>query len=243
MRVLLLSDIHANIAALEKVLTHAPAYDAVWCLGDVVGYGPAPNECVARLRGLNALTLSGNHDQATLGKLALGEFRPNARAALEWTIRVLTSEAREWLLAREPLHLLPQYNLTLVHASPRAPVWEYIDSDEIALANFSHFESAFCFFGHTHRPLAYRLREAERILRVEYLPERRLYLMQPKLMLNPGSVGQPRDGDPRAAFALYDTDAQTLMHYRLEYDIAATQRAMVNAGLPHRLIARLADGA
>ena len=243
MRVLLVSDIHSNMVALETILQHAPAYDAVWCLGDVVGYGPFPNECVARLRGLNALTLTGNHDQAALGKLPLSEFREGARAALEWTKRVLTSESSDWLAAHVPMLTLPEHHLTLVHGSPREPLWEYIGNDKLALENFALFDTQFCFFGHTHRPIAYRLREREKIFRAEFLPESGKYALQPKLLLNPGSVGQPRDGDPRAAFAIYDTDAQWLTHHRLEYDIGAVQRAMRNVGLPPRLIARLAQGA
>jgi predicted phosphodiesterase len=243
MRILVLSDIHANSVALETVLTTAPAYDAVWCLGDVVGYGPAPNECIARLRGLNALTLMGNHDRASLGDLPLEQFRDVARTALEWTQRVLTPENRAWLATRTGKQVLPEFGITLVHASPREPIWEYIEDRNAALANFPFFDTLFCFFGHTHRPLAYCLRVQERILRVQALPERQPYLLQPKLLLNPGSVGQPRDGDSRAAFALYDTDTQTLISYRYPYDIAATQRAMAAAGLPYALIARLAQGA
>lgn len=243
MRVLLLSDIHANIVALEAVLSTAPGYDAVWSLGDVVGYGPAPNECVARVRGLNALALEGNHDLAVLDRVSLSEFRETARTALEWTQHVLTPESREWLAACEPRKIMPQYDLTLVHGSPREPVWEYIENDQIALENFPFFDTSFCFFGHTHHPIAYRLRTPERILRVQFLPENQPFMLQPKLLLNPGSVGQPRDGDARAAFAIYDTDAQIVTHHRTEYDIAATQRAMRNAGLPYRLIARLEHGA
>lgn len=243
MRILLLSDIHANIIALETVLAHAPAYDAVWCLGDVVGYGPAPNECVARLRGLDALTLKGNHDEAVLGNLPLSQFRGSARQALGWTARVLSNENCEWLQTLVPKRVLTEYDVTLVHASPREPIWEYIEDQDLALENFPHFDTSFCFFGHTHQPVAYRLRAAERILNVDYLPERHPYQLLPKLLLNPGSVGQPRDGDRRAAYALYDTGSQILTHYRIEYNIAATQRAMADAGLPHSLIDRLAQGA
>lgn len=243
MRVLLLSDIHANTVALEKILMHAPAYDAVWCLGDVVGYGPFPNECVARLRGLNALTIMGNHDRAALGDISLDAFRGTARAALEWTRRVLVEESCAWLRALPVKQNLPQYNLTLVHGSPREPTWEYIDTDQIALDNFAYFETAFCFFGHTHRPIAYRLLESQQRFLVASLPEIQPYLLQPKLMLNPGSAGQPRDGDPRAAYAMYDTGTQILVHHRIEYDVASVQRAMANVGLPARLIARLAQGA
>jgi predicted phosphodiesterase len=243
MRVLLLSDIHSNRVALETILSNAPAFDAVWCLGDVVGYGPMPNECVARLRGLHALTLTGNHDQAVLGNVPLETFRDTARQALEWTRRVLTQESLEWLAAR-PSHLvLPEHDMTLVHASPREPVWEYIENARTALENFSFFETAYCWFGHTHQPIAYRLRTRDRVLSTHFLPENKPYLLEPRLLVNPGSVGQPRDGDSRAAFGILDLDTQVLVHHRVEYDIPAVQRAMMDAHLPYRLVARLAQGA
>lgn len=242
MRILVLSDIHSNLAALDAVLMNAPSYDAVWCLGDIVGYGPAPNECVARVRALDALTLAGNHDWAVLGKAPLEHFREIARAALEWTRGALSPENTAWLDTLEPLKVLPEYDMTLVHASPREPIWEYIEDAETALENFPSFTTSSCLFGHTHRPIAYWLRAAERVLSTQTLPEAQPYRLQPKLLLNPGSVGQPRDGDPRAAFALLDTDSKRLTYLRVEYDIAATQRAIIAANLPHRLAARLAQG-
>ncbi len=238
----MLTDIHANIVALERVLEVAPGYDAVWCLGDVVGYGPAPNECVARLRGLNALTLTGNHDQAALGKVPLGPFRETARAALEWTSRVLTPESVAWLNGHPARLALPEHDLTLVHASPREPIWEYIKDYHVALENMPHFDTPYCLFGHTHRPIAYRLRVADRVMSTHFLPETTPYQMEPKLLLNPGSVGQPRDGDPRAAFALLDLDTRLVHHRRVEYDIAATQRAMAKVNLPAPLVKRLEQG-
>jgi len=242
MRVLLLSDIHANVVALEAVLATAPAYDAVWCLGDVVGYGPAPNECVARLRGLDALSLIGNHDAAVIGRVPTTHFRDVARRAIDWTRSVLTPSSRAWLEACEAMLTLSEYDLTLVHASPREPIWEYIDGTEAALENMPHFDTYACLFGHTHRPIAYRLRQADRILTAAVLPEQTQYPLEPKLLLNPGSVGQPRDGDPRAAFAVLDPASRLLTHYRVEYDIGATQRAMFNAHLPYELAARLERG-
>jgi predicted phosphodiesterase len=242
MQVLVLSDIHANYVALEKILTDAPAYDTVWCLGDIVGYGPAPNECVARLREMGALALVGNHDSGALGKLALAEFSQDARETLAWTRRVMTPETRAWLASLLNKQVLPEHDLTLVHASPRDPVWEYIANQQHALENFAHFSTSFCFFGHTHRPISYWLREKERILRVERLVDGVPVFMEPKLLLNVGSAGQPRDGCNRAAFALYDTHRQVLTPYRIEYDIAAAQQAMRSVGLPMRLIERLEYG-
>ncbi len=242
MRILLLADIHANIVALETVLSHAPGYDAVWCLGDVVGYGPAPNECVERVRGLNPLLITGNHDQAVLGNVPLKPFSEDARRSLEWTIGELRPEHRNWLANGVPKQVLSEYDLTLVHASPRSPIWEYIQNAQIALENFPYFDTSLCLFAHTHRPIAYRLRVADHVLSPSYLSEQEPYSLQPKLLLNPGSVGQPRDGDPRAAYAILDLDSKLLNHHRIEYDVAATQRAILHAKLPYRLAARLAVG-
>lgn len=241
-RILLVSDIHGNLGALETVLSNAPGHDAVWCLGDVVGYGPAPNECVARLRGLAALTLTGNHDQAVIGRLQLADFTRNARLALEWTRGVLSAENAAWLKERAPRRDMPEHDLTLVHASPRDPTLEYILDAQTAAENLPYFDTGVCLFGHTHRPIAYRLGVDDRVLRTELLPEVRPYALQPRLLLNPGSVGQPRDGDPRAAYALLDLTARSITHYRTTYDIGATQRAIRDAGLPEALAGRLERG-
>ncbi len=242
MRILLLSDIHANLVALDAVLRAAPPHDGVWCLGDVVGYGPKPNECVARLRELDALTLTGNHDQAALGNVSLELFRDTARQALEWTRRELTSENAAWLAARPVTRPLRVYDLTLVHGSPRDPLWEYIDEPLIAYENMAYLKTAYGFFGHTHQPAAYHMQPDGMLVKQSVTPGNPL-LLQAKVLFNPGSVGQPRDGDPRAAFALYDSAACTVTVQRVEYDIAATQRAMRQAYLPMRLVERLAQGA
>lgn len=242
MRILLLSDIHANFAALEAVLRAAPPHDGVWCLGDVVGYGPKPNECVARMRQLEALTLTGNHDQAALGNVPLELFRDTARQALEWTRRALTAENAAWLAARPTAHELRAHDLTLVHGSPRDPIWEYIDGPRVARENMSCLKTAFCFFGHTHQPKAYQLTQKDRMLVTLSLVNAQPISITPRLLFNPGSVGQPRDGDPRAAFALYDSNAGSLTLYRVDYDVAVTQRAMRQALLPIRLAERLANG-
>jgi diadenosine tetraphosphatase ApaH/serine/threonine PP2A family protein phosphatase len=241
-KILLCSDIHANLVALETVLRAAPTHDTVWCLGDVVGYGPHPNECIARLRNLNALTLTGNHDQAALGNVPLEQFRDTARKALEWTQQVLTAESIAWLQARPPTQLLARYGVTLVHGSPRSPIWEYIDGPRAALENFAYFDTPVCFFGHTHQPILYRLRAGDRVFSTRELANEQSYVLEHMTLLNPGSVGQPRDGDPRAAFGMYDTDTQTFVLYRVAYDIAETQRAMQQVNLPARLIARLETG-
>jgi diadenosine tetraphosphatase ApaH/serine/threonine PP2A family protein phosphatase len=242
MRILLLSDIHANLFALETALHAAPTHDGVWCMGDVVGYGPHPNECIARLRELDALTLTGNHDQAALGNVPLEHFRDTARRALEWTQQVLTAESLAWLKMRPPMQRLAQYGVTLVHASPRSPIWEYIDGPRVALENFAYFDTPICFFGHTHQPILYRLRAGDRVFSTRELANGQSYVLEHMTLLNPGSVGQPRDGDPRAAFGIYDTVTHTFVMYRIAYEIAKTQRAMQQVNLPARLIARLEIG-
>ena len=243
MKILIISDIHANLVAFETVLQDAGAYDSLWCLGDVVGYGPEPDACVEKLRSLKPLCLAGNHDWAVLEKLDLGEFNPDARAATIWTREQLTPHNLDWL------HQLPERvpteleKFTLIHGSPRYPIWEYILGPAIARINFDYFDTPYCLNGHTHVPVIYRLNLSEDIAIPESLIENEpVHFGDDRLILNPGSVGQPRDGDPRAAYAILDTDTLTLMHKRVEYDIAATQMKMREAGLPTRLINRLSAG-
>jgi predicted phosphodiesterase len=243
MRILLISDIHANLVALETVLRHAKNFDRIWCLGDIVGYGPEPNECIDRLRKFDLVCLAGNHDWAVMDKLDLEEFNPDARRAALWTRHQLSLNSLDWL------HSLPDHvpvqaeKFTLTHGSPRHPIWEYILTPAVARINFGHFDTPYCFFGHTHVPVLYRNRSDDDTATAEPLPEELPTPLGPeRMMINPGSVGQPRDGDPRAAYAILDLDALELTHYRLEYDIAATQAKMQDAGLPLRLIQRLNYG-
>lgn len=241
MRILLISDIHANLVALETVLAKASPFDRIWCLGDVVGYGPEPNACIDRLRSFDLLCIAGNHDWAALGKLDLEEFNPDARRAAIWTREQLTTENIEWL--RELPDRVPTQaeKFTLVHGSPRYPIWEYVLTPAVARTNFDFFDTPICLMGHTHVPVVYRVNDwtATADPLVEDSP---LKLNPDRMMINPGSVGQPRDGDPRAAYALLDLDARTLTHYRVDYDIAATQAKMEQSNLPTRLITRLSYG-
>lgn len=242
MRTLVLSDIHANLVALEAVLNAAAGeWDRLWCLGDLVGYGPQPDECISLLRDHGASCLAGNHDWAVLEKLDMDSFNAEARASVEWTRGRLSPDNHAFLDA-----LLPRQEadgITLAHASPRHPVWEYILDTETALENFAHFETPLCLVGHSHVPLVFRLElETKELggqlgLDGETIPLDRGYHI-----LNPGSVGQPRDGDPRAAYALLDTEANRWTWHRTEYDIAETQRRMRELGLSPRLIERLEVG-
>jgi diadenosine tetraphosphatase ApaH/serine/threonine PP2A family protein phosphatase len=238
---LVISDIHANLAALEAVLEDAPDFDELWCLGDLVGYGPNPNECIDRIRNLDHTSLAGNHDWAALGKLSLRSFNAVARAANEWTRQELTSGSRTYLNGLSPS--LQQGDFALAHGSPREPVWEYIMSAKTAYHNFEYFSTPVCLVGHTHVPVLFKLDEehdrAEAVL--PPLPEP-LRLGPERAIVNPGSVGQPRDGDPRASYAMLDTDDMTWDFRRVSYSIEITQERMRAKGLPQLLIDRLDAG-
>ena len=241
MRTLVLSDIHANLVALEAVLAAAGQYDRIWFLGDLVGYGPNPNECVERLRDLEPLALSGNHDWAVLDKLDTEEFNDDARRLVNWTRRELTDENLAYLESLPPLHVAPPF--TLAHASPRHPVWEYILDLQTALDNFDYFETSICLVGHSHIPALFLFDETAAELNFYLVGDgERVDLSQGRIILNPGSVGQPRDGDPRASFAILDNEAQTWTLQRVPYDIAETQRRMRAHKLPARLVERLEFG-
>jgi predicted phosphodiesterase len=241
MRVLIISDIHANLTAFEAVLAHARGkWDVLWCLGDVVGYGPDPNECVALLREKEHLGLSGNHDWAVLGRLDIFSFNTDARAAISWTQSILEEENREYLVNLPSL--VVEEPFTLAHASPRHPVWEYILDQNTAAANFSCFGTPYCLVGHTHSPIIFeQIGKDEALARLPAYGQP-LNLNDGRLIINPGSVGQPRDSDPRAAYIILDTKKMTWEHFRVEYDIPAVQERMRKHGLPYRLVVRLEYG-
>ncbi|GAB4448597.1 MAG: metallophosphoesterase family protein [Chloroflexi bacterium OHK40] len=243
MRIVVVSDIHSNLVALETVLAAAGSHDALWCLGDTIGYGPRPNECVALMRQHAAVAITGNHDLACLDRIDLRDFNPDARKANIWNGAQLSDENRAWLESLEPAATIDS-RFILAHGSPREPIWEYLLSPEQALANFEHFSQEVCFIGHSHVQLGFRLRPGfERCER--FLPDRSRTVQldgTTRYLINPGSVGQPRDQDPRAAYAILDSDAGTIRFNRVEYDIQKTQRQMVEAGLPGALIRRLEFG-
>jgi diadenosine tetraphosphatase ApaH/serine/threonine PP2A family protein phosphatase len=240
-RYLIISDIHANLAAFESVLNDVNGdWDIIWCLGDVVGYGPDPNECVELLRQHKHLCLSGNHDWAVLGRLDINTFNDDAQKAITWTRGILTEENRLYL---EKLPSSAQEaEFTLAHGSPRQPVWEYIADSQIAIANFEYFMTPYCLVGHTHSPVVY-----EQVRNGEVVPHLPVY-GQPfpmdgcRMIINPGSVGQPRDYDPRASYAILDTENMTWEHRRVLYSVQETQWRMNHHHLPFRLIARLQFG-
>ncbi len=241
MRYLVISDIHGNLTAFKTVLEDAEGdWDFIWCLGDVVGYGPDPNECVALLRQQPHLCLSGNHDWAVLGRLDLSTFNSDARNAIAWAQGVLSDSSRAYLEALPSTHVEEPF--TLAHASPRHPVWEYIVDRRTALDNFAHFETRYCLVGHTHVPIVFEQLGEGDILIHAPVYNQPLPLDGARLIINPGSVGQPRDHDSRAAYAILDSDKMTWEHRRVSYPIHETQERMSDYDLPYRLIARLDYG-
>ena len=241
-RVAVLSDIHSNLEALSAVLDDAGGrarIDQVWCLGDMVGYGPDPTACLDLLLSMEHVMVAGNHDLAAVGKLSLAEFNPYAAAACRWTADRLTPEHRR-MLAALPVRE-ERGPFTLVHGSPRNPAWEYVTTVGSAQACLEHVETQCCLVGHTHLPMVFRLTEGG--MAGEWArPGQMVSLSGERLVLNPGGVGQPRDGDPRSCYAVYDTDDATVEFRRVAYDIVATQRKMRQAGLPEYLADRLTYG-
>ncbi|HEV2591836.1 MAG TPA: metallophosphoesterase family protein [Gaiellaceae bacterium] len=241
MRVAVLSDIHANLHALEAVLADidSEAPDEVWCLGDVVGYGPQPNECCALIRERVGTVLCGNHDLAVIGTLDLAEFSGDAARAARWTRDVLSEENRAWLATLEPM--ATRERAELFHASPRDPVWDYVLSEQVALQSLRITQAPIVLVGHSHVALALSTSGSDIAggvapggTEVETAGRRWLF--------NPGSVGQPRDGDPKAAWLLVDFVDNRAAFRRVPYDIDATQSEIGAAGLPDGLAGRLAHG-
>jgi predicted phosphodiesterase len=240
---LVLSDIHSNFEAFQSVLDDAGSVDEVWCLGDVVGYGPDPNACVELLRSLPHRCIAGNHDWATLGKLDLRDFNPDARDANLWNREQLTPDNLAYLEALP--ETLVEGQFTLAHGSPRYPIWEYVIYCSTAQSNAEFFETPFCFVGHTHTPVIFRLDQNNDGEGCEPLTpslDKPLKLEQGPLIINPGSVGQPRDGDFRASYTLLDLEAMTIKHCRVEYPVEKTQAKMMDLDLPLRLVLRLGYG-
>ena len=245
MRYLIISDIHANLAAFKAVLDDATGrYDKVWCLGDMVGYGPDPNECIELLAGLDHLCIAGNHDWAVLGKLDVDDFNPDARHVSLWTRNVLV-ESNCRFLREMPIALVKEDHFTLVHGSPRHPIWEYILYPAVAQINFDHFSTSYCLVGHTHSPVIFQAADNPGGICEARPPSANNGLESlgsQRLILNPGSVGQPRDGDPRASYGILNLDKLTFEYRRIPYPIMETQERMRRLDFPSRLINRLSYG-
>ena len=240
MRIAILSDIHSNGDALGAVLEHTRAngIDSWWCLGDIVGYGAEPNLVVDRVRELGATCVAGNHDWAACGLVSTRLFNRHAAFAAEWTARNTSPENLEWL---KSLPLVERReNTLLVHATPSAPEeWNYCMLIEDALLEMDAFTEPLCVVGHSHYPGVFE-KDGEDI-RYTRAPQLRLRPGR-QYLVNVGSVGQPRDGDPRAAYATYDTESGLLEHVRVNYDVEAAQAKILAAGLPAFLATRLAAG-
>ncbi|MCC6224394.1 MAG: metallophosphoesterase family protein [Thermoleophilia bacterium] len=266
MRIAVISDIHANLHALEAVLAAVGRehVDALWCLGDVVGYGPHPSRCCARVAAHADVVLAGNHDLGVAGLLDVGAFSPEAAIAARWTAATLDQDALRWLSSLEPEAETPPAHLC--HASPRDPIWEYVLAPATVAAALAAATRPLLLVGHSHAALAFELglqpRDAPGAWAVSGGPAAHdaptvveplrgglapagteISLADgPRRLLNPGSVGQPRDGDPRAAWLLLDLGERSACFRRESYDIARTQADIATAGLPASLADRLAHG-
>ena len=243
MRIAILADIHSNLEALEAVLRHAEGpgpLDRVWCLGDLVGYGAEPGACIARLREYEHACVLGNHDLAALGRMGVEEFNPVAAQAALWTRQQLSEDDRAYLQSL-PL-VTKEGDFTLVHGSLRWPQWEYLLSSEAAAEQFRRQETPCSLVGHSHVPFVALEAAAGPPLLAPLSDGDVVEIGERRLILNPGGVGQPRDGDPRASYALYETGERTVTLHRVEYDVASAQRKIRDAGLPSYLADRLAHG-
>jgi predicted phosphodiesterase len=240
MRVAVVSDIHSNLHALEAVLAaiDSETPDELWCLGDLVGYGPRPNECCAIIAERADFCLGGNHDLAVRGTIDLEEFGGDAALAAKWTRDTLDPRAQEVLSRLEPEGVV--HGVSLFHGSARDSIWEYVLNDEAALATFELTRSALVLVGHSH--VALQIIQSDELSGSTAPAGMELELGGVRALLNPGSVGQPRDSDPRAAYLLLDLEAQHASFRRVEYDVERTQREMREAGLPEMLAARLELG-
>ena len=242
MRILIVSDIHSNLEAFQSVIDDARergGFDQIWQMGDLVGYGPDPVECIDLLRKHDVLGVTGNHDLAAIGKLSLEAFNAYAAAALRWNASQLAQEHKDYLAGL--LLQIEMDGFTAVHGSPRDPVWEYVVSPAAAVASFSNFDTPKCLVGHSHLPFLCRPSDDSAVF-LEFPLDSPVKLGNDRMIINPGGVGQPRDGDPRASYAIYDSQSGSAFHYRAEYDIAKTQEKMSDRGLPKYLADRLAVG-
>lgn len=250
MRVLIISDIHANIYAFNACKAAFPAHDVVWNLGDLVGYGANPNEVIAGSRKLDKVFVRGNHDKACSGLSDLEGFNPIAALAALWTQKQLTPDNLQWLkvLPQGPIKPETGLNVACVHGSP-VDEDEYVINVHDAAETLMYPVAPLTFFGHTHLQGGFFTRNATmHAIRLAFGDPRTLQKIEFRLepdaayMLNPGSIGQPRDGDPRAAFLTYESEENLVTFYRVPYDIPAAQKDIRNADLPVRLADRLAEG-
>jgi predicted phosphodiesterase len=240
LRVAVISDIHANLHALDAVLAEIDRehVDEVWSLGDTVGYGPRPNECCALARDRTDLSLIGNHDLVVIGALSVSDFNEDAAAAALWTSRVLDADSRAFLEPLEPQG--ERAGVALFHGSARDPVWEYVLSEDVARATLEAVDAELVLVGHSHIALA--VTASDDGVGGGIARDGTKLDLRRRWLVNPGSVGQPRDGDARAAWLLLDLERGTAWFRRSDYDVARTQAEIRERGLPELLAARLARG-
>lgn len=240
MRTLVVSDIHANLNAFQAVLAAAGTVDQVWFLGDIVGYGPDPNECVELLQQQPELkALMGNHDAALMDYISIDRFNGEAADAVRVQKSLVSKETIDFL---ETLHFKIELgDLTLTHGSPRNPVWEYVLSTAVAKENFEHFKTDGCLIGHSHIPVIFVMGE-DGSVRTLLPGHGDRWKAAGRFILNPGSVGQPRNFDPRASYVIWDDDEGTWGFYRVEYDFEPVQDRIVALGIPPRQASRLRTG-
>ncbi len=232
MKIAIISDIHGNLEALNAVLSKIDSLtvQTIYCLGDIVGYGPNPNECVELIRSRNISSIAGNHDKAVTEELSIESFSQMARAGVLWTQSVITEENKNFL--KNLPYSIQEHNILFVHSSPDYPEeFRYLLSPEDARESFDYFSNLLCFVGHTHRPVVF----CEDTRTLEITPEK-------KFIVNVGSVGQPRDGNWNACFVLLDTELYTLDFVRVEYDVELVRKKIETIGLPQKLADRLLVG-
>lgn len=242
MRYAILADIHSNLVAFKTVLQdieNKGGFDQIWCLGDIIGYGPEPHDCITLLRQFDHICVPGNHDWAAIDLIDTTDFNEDAALANQWTAEQLTDNDKDYL---KSLQLsISNDDFTLAHGSPREPIWEYLISVPAAEENLEIFKTRYCLVGHSHIPLIFEQSDDKVAVRKLHDGDT-IELGENRLIINPGSVGQPRDYDPRASYILYDSETGVLSHHRINYDISATQESMVKKNLPEFLIYRLSDG-
>jgi len=243
MRIAIISDIHGNRHAFEAVLDAIAdsACEELWCLGDLVGYGPRPNACCSKVAARADISLVGNHDLGVLGEIPLDEFSHEAAASARWTQEVLDDDARKYLAGPSPETVAPGTDIELYHASPRDPIWEYVLDAGAMRAALEGTDGSIVLVGHSHVPLVAVLEDDQ--LRADHAAGgTEVDLSSGRLLMNPGSVGQPRDGDPRAAFLVLDLEAKSARFGRVDYPVERTQEEIRERGLPEPLAERLAHG-
>ena len=242
MRALILSDIHSNLEALTAVMDDAVArggFDLIWCLGDLVGYGPDPGACLQLVRRYDLWGVAGNHDLAAVGKRNADDFNYAAKAALQWTAGQLSDEEINFLAGLPLVVNAPPF--TLVHGSLRAPADEYLLEPDAAMATLNLMQTPYCLVGHSHLPFICRENGGSPTF-CQFTENEVFPLGEERLIANPGCVGQPRDRDPRPSYAIYDSTAETIVRHRVTYSIETTQERMRQADLPEYLIERLNHG-